>query len=402
VDVTNKTMNHHGRLSAGALHGQLGPGCISTKDHAGAGDVEVQFKTQKNASPVANDIVHEATFMAKFVNREKADTFDKDWPGPNGQNPLLTLFRTGEVAAVASAFERLAREVENVLKNQPPLVHAEAPCKVYGDIHGQFRDFLLMLHNYGFPSATSPMFIFNGDYGDRGKHQLEVICLVFALKACFPDRVWLIRGNHEDAVQNQSMGQIGLEAECHYKLAAYGSSVFQAIHDAFNWLPLGCLINNRILCVHGGIGDGDWPLSHLENLVRPIDHDGIPKDKVLYNVLWSDPIPDDGLDSCDMAGVHDSPRDGHAHMIVTFGKDVTERFCHNNRLDMIIRSHQAIRKGFGYDVMHGGKLVRVFSARDYEGSGNDGCILYIAAKNDHLIVRAQVLRSLACPKDGQQ
>jgi diadenosine tetraphosphatase ApaH/serine/threonine PP2A family protein phosphatase len=395
------------RLSAGALHGDLA-GHLSLTDHIdtrGAGEV-VQFKMQRHASSLANEIVHEAMLMARVVNREPHDVLDRDWQGPNGQNPLLTLFRTGRktlpmqrLAYVANAFERLAGEVQQILAHQPSLVRAQVPCKVFGDVHGQFRDLLLMLHNYGFPSSEKrPSYIFNGDWADRGAHQLEVICLVFSMKALFPEKVWLVRGNHEDSAQNHNMGIRGLEAECHTKLGQYGGRVFQAIHNAFNWLPLGCLVQQRILCVHGGIGDGNWSLQHLENLpgpvARPMDHDKIAKDKVVYNVLWSDPIPDDGDTRSDIFGVHDSPRDNHANMIVTFGKDVTEWFCRRNRLDMIIRSHQALVRGFGYDVMHGGKLVRVFSARDYEGGGhNDGCLLHIDEKHGHLVVRPQVIRS---------
>ena len=65
---------------------------------------------------------------------------------------------------------------------------------------------------------------------------------------------------------------------------------------------------------------------------------------------------------------------------------------------------QALARGFGYDIMHGGRCMRVFSARDYEGNGNDGSILLISegASNGrqapHLLVRPQVVRSLAVPK----
>jgi diadenosine tetraphosphatase ApaH/serine/threonine PP2A family protein phosphatase len=402
-----KHVKRKGALSMAAVHGTNPTNALSRNEHADGLNQEVTFVYQQHASPVANDIVHEAMFMAQYVNnKERHDCQDKDWPGPAGQDPLLTLYKTGERPAVAQALERLAGEVQRVLASQPTLVRVTVPCKVYGDIHGQFRDLLLLLHNYGFPSADQgPMFIFNGDWGDRGRHQLEVISLVFAMKALFPTRVWLMRGNHEDAVQNRSMGQAGLEAECAQKMGHYAPRVFDSIQNAFNWLPLGAILGDRILVVHGGIGHGNWDVGYLENLpahvARPIDHDKIPTDKIVYNVLWSDPIPDDGDDRPEITGVHDSPRDGHAHMIVTFGRDITEAFCARNSLDMIIRSHQALAKGYGYDVMHGGKCVRVFSARDYEGSGNDGCVLDVEQGDGHLLVRPQVLRSLTCPKtDG--
>merc|ERR1711972_1147035 len=124
------------------------------------GSAPVKFEPQQHASPVANDIVHEAMHMAQYVNNsERQDCLDRDWPGPGGQDPLLTLYKTGERPAVAHALERLAGEVQQLLSRQPSLVRAEVPCKVFGDVHGQFRDFLLLLHNYGFPSANGPMVV---------------------------------------------------------------------------------------------------------------------------------------------------------------------------------------------------------------------------------------------------
>jgi hypothetical protein len=53
--------------------------------------------------------------------------------------------------------------------------------------------------------------VFNGDFVDRGQHQLEVVCLLFALKVLYPSRVWLIRGNHEFRKLNDNMGVMGFK-----------------------------------------------------------------------------------------------------------------------------------------------------------------------------------------------
>ena len=44
---------------------------------------------------------------------------------------------------------------------------APMPVKIYGDIRGQFRDFLLLLLDFGFPSSSGPSFVFNGDWVTR-------------------------------------------------------------------------------------------------------------------------------------------------------------------------------------------------------------------------------------------
>lgn len=46
-----------------------------------------------------------------------------------------------------------------------------------------------------------------------------------------------------------------------------------------------------------------------------------------------------------------------------FGPDVTAAFLENNDLQLLIRSHEV--KDEGYEVMHGGKCITVFSAPNY-------------------------------------
>jgi len=274
------------------------------------------------------------------------------------------------------------------------------PCKVFGDTHGQFRDLLLLFHAFGVPSESSELnFVFNGDFVDRGAHQIETIGMLLALKLCYPTKVWLVRGNHEDKGMNQ---KYGFRQECTSRLgSAQGKTVFDCIHEAFDRLPLACLLGGQALAVHGGVGQATWDLTDLRELKRPIRADKLylPENQWLFNVLWSDPVPDDcneerELQKAGLFGVHVSPRTANACM---FSKDLTELFCVRNGLSFIVRSHSTRPDSQGFEVMHKGRLISVFSARDYEYTNNDGAVLLIEKKAGSLTVKAQVF-----PKIGSK
>jgi len=414
--------NHYAELDKAALHGIV-PGEIKIDSqfqgivchlagqlldgwHCSAGSGVAAKKSMSRVQQPAQvmQIVDKIQALVKLVAAEKQDVLDKDWNGLSGVRPLHFLLDTTDSTVIASALTMLSDAAQKVLAADDTLANAAAPAKIFGDIHGQFRDALLFFYDFGFPAhgSETTTFVFNGDWVDRGKHQLEVVVMVFALKIAFPEKVVLLRGNHEDPEMNANMGHVGFYAHCLDSLGQpLGEKAFLAIHAAFEWLPLGCVIAQQILVVHGGIGSGDWSLNRLRMTGRPLNHKALSEDPVLWNILWSDPVEDE-IDHC--FGVHSSPRDNHHQIMKTFGPDVTAQFCSKNGLTMVVRSHQAKAKGKGYEAMHNGRLVRVFSAREYEGCQNDGCILDVSRSStshlgghaaSKLIVKAQVLLALA-------
>mmetsp|Transcript_61309 Transcript_61309/g.97085 ORF Transcript_61309/g.97085 Transcript_61309/m.97085 type:complete len:736 (+) Transcript_61309:92-2299(+) len=340
-------------------------------------------------------IAAQAHDLSKRLARSGKDVMDHEWDDPQ----LLThLFST----EYFDTLMLLANAACKLLAIQPPLVAASAPCRVFGDLHGQLRDLLLYFHAFGMPGRDETTFVFNGDFVDRGQHQLETVGLLLALKVLYPEKVFLIRGNHEDRLMNE---KYGFKHECMLKLGTdFGKKMFDLMQSAFDRLPLACLIANRALVLHGGIGDGMWGLSDIWNVARPLPSEKIlsKENSWLFNILWSDPIEDGAHADPNTFGVHPSPRGG---VTAQFAWNITKTFCARNGLGLVVRSHQSKKGSRGFDVMHSNMLIRVFSARDYEGHGNDGAVLLITkgkprAKEDPqelddlLVVRPQVLRSV--------
>lgn len=347
---------------------------------------------------LAQAVMKNMQVLAKKVKTAKTDKLHAEY---NGGDVLSFLFSSDYVDTLFI----LTKAATKLFASQPMLAEvSDLPCTVFGDIHGQLRDLLLLLAVFRpLEGESQRALVFNGDFVDRGSHQLEVIGILFALKVAMPDRVWLVRGNHEDRNMNE---RYGFKDVCYQKLGnEFGPKAFDLIQKAFEQLPLGCLIADSVLCVHGGIGNGRWSLDDIRRVRRPLKGDDLylPENKWIFNILWSDPIEEDeGAAIASTFGVHPSHRAGAA---VSFGWDVTKTFCARNGLAMVIRSHQCKDNGHGFDVMHERQLVRVFSARDYEGHRNDSAVLSMNLEPEgdgHVLkVRAQVLRSLERPRGGR-
>ena len=81
---------------------------------------------------------------------------------------------------------------------------------VFGDFHGNMADliaFSKLLWPLGM-HLTPGSFLFLGDYVDRGQYSIEVLSYLFAQKIMLPDKVFLLRGNHELRAVNISLSPL--------------------------------------------------------------------------------------------------------------------------------------------------------------------------------------------------
>jgi serine/threonine-protein phosphatase 4 catalytic subunit len=145
-----------------------------------------------------------------------------------------------------SEVKELCEKALEILVEESNVQRVDAPVTLCGDIHGQFYD-LKELFQVG-SDIPETNYLFMGDFVDRGFYSVETFLLLLALKVRYPDRITLIRGNHES---RQITQVYGFYDEC---LRKYGSvNVWRYCTEIFDYLSLSALIDNQIFAVHGGL-----------------------------------------------------------------------------------------------------------------------------------------------------
>ncbi|XP_019327944.1 PREDICTED: fructose-bisphosphate aldolase, partial [Aptenodytes forsteri] len=183
---------------------------------------------------------------------------------------------------------------------------------------------------------------------------------VWAWQVRYPDRITLIRGNHES---RQITQVYGFYDEC---LRKYGSvTVWRYCTEIFDYLSLSAIIDGKIFCVHGGLSPSIQTLDQIRTIDRKQE---VPHDGPMCDLLWSDPE--------DTTGWGVSPR-GAGYL---FGSDVVAQFNASNDIDMICRAHQLVMEGYKWHFNE--TVLTVWSAPNYcYRCGNVAAILEL---DEHL------------------
>ena len=253
-----------------------------------------------------------------------------------------------------------------IIKEQKMLIELEAPLHVCGDIHGQYYDLLRIFEHCGYPGVYTYLFL--GDYVDRGKQSLETICLLLCYKIKYPEKVTLLRGNHESSVTNRIYG---FYDECKRR---YNVRLWKSFTELFNYLPVAAIIDDKILCMHGGLSPELKNIQNISEISRPTD---IPDTGLLCDLLWSDPDKE--------AQEYDENDRG---VSVIFGEKIVQDFNKKNDLDLIIRAHQVVDDGYEFFAQR--QLITIFSAPNYCGEFDNSAGIMII--DDSLTCSLKVLR----------
>ncbi|MHA2135784.1 MAG: metallophosphoesterase, partial [Candidatus Thorarchaeota archaeon] len=235
--------------------------------------------------------------------------------------------------------EQLMGMVRDHFRQAPNVVEIPGNHTYFvGDLHGDLgaarsiRDILV--------NSDKHSMVFLGDYVDRGSHQIETVNLVLALALAYPDRVTVLRGNHESEEVSTRYGFFMAVSR------SKSDSLFQRYCDAFQELPLAGLSKNGVFAVHGGVPEDVTSLEAIQSLNRRF-HD-FP-DPTAFQLVWNDPREGNFRFKSNMRG-------GRAR---EFGDIAFEEFSANLGIRKMFRAHEALPKGV--TEFFGGRLISVFS-----------------------------------------
>ena len=144
------------------------------------------------------------------------------------------------------------------------------------------------------------------------------------MKLRYPDRITLIRGNHES---RQITTVYGFYDEC---LRKYGSiNVWRYCCEVFDYLSLGAIVGGSqgVFCIHGGLSPEIDTVDQIRVLDRKKE---VPHEGGMCDLLWSDPELVNGWSI--------SPR-GAGYL---FGENEVNKFLHDNNISLIARAHQLL------------------------------------------------------------
>lgn len=255
-------------------------------------------------------------------------------------------------------FEYIINLSYNIFKKEPNVIHTKSPITLLGDVHGDFEDVLEIFEIFGTPPEGRYVFI--GDFVDRGPKSVHTLALLLCYKIKYPEDFILIRGNHEGTNLTYVFG--------FYRemIKRYGDiHLFHQCIEMFTTLPLAIIIDNNILSIHGGLSAKLETIEQLNSIDRETPDTGmtINKDMILKDILWNDPTR--------YPGIQPSNREGG----LTWGPDITERFCSKNGIKLIVRGHESISSGYRWD--HNGRVLTIFSSPYYNNEFHEGAALEI-------------------------
>ncbi len=223
----------------------------------GAKNVPLSFlltlPQKNNQSNSEISLVQFKQAVVDYAHCSKNQLLSGDWL--HGKNPCIESFFDG---VLSSAFMPFAQKM---------VVPSGSRVAFFGDLHGNIESIskiLIFLKKHGYLDANLKILkkdffmIFLGDYVDRGDHGVEVLYTLLSLKIANPEKVFLVRGNHEDRLLNTVYG---FRNELRSKFPSMQQQEIDAVFRCYDFMPTVLFLgsgehNDFIQCCHGGMEIG--------------------------------------------------------------------------------------------------------------------------------------------------
>ncbi|KAM0673802.1 hypothetical protein GVAV_002640 [Gurleya vavrai] len=263
-------------------------------------------------------------------------------------------------------------------------IDTEKDVLVFGDTHGNFFDTFGVFHKIeginfnfqvGFEFDKNKIFIFNGDFIDRGKYSIENYTFLLILKILYPENIFLNRGNHEfDNLCRK--GEFYEQINLLYQEEA--ETLFDAFLKTFTVLSLATIINQKVFVVHGGLPrkvpsiDDILELDRKKYVINENHRNHKDSEIVLdddlalvIGLVWSDPDEE-----------NKTKRRCHG---ICWTQSATQEFKEKNGILFFVRSHSF--PYYGFKLNHNGEVITVFSSPEYKKFSNKGAYLIFNSRN---------------------
>ncbi|NPD90217.1 MAG: hypothetical protein HGN29_16010 [Asgard group archaeon] len=243
----------------------------------------------------------------------------------------------------------ILKESTKKFASQPIVLDLPSDSYLFvGDIHGDLEALVRTLSIW---KKNYEHIIFIGDIVDYGNQQLECLTLITNLMLEFPEKVHVLRGNHETKTISSFYG-FAIETHLRHSKEIYDISL-----KMFKEMPIAAVIDDRVFCTHGGIGSKEngevVQLPEIRNFKKNDDLEGD-----MFQVLWNDPS-EDFDDEHKFFG-----RGLRMTKTRVFGRRAVEEFCTKSDIETIIRAHS--RYDDGYSKFFDGKLWSLFSSKYWD------------------------------------
>ena len=375
----------------------------------------LEIEKKKNSNESTDSLKSSPSSGITGFTREKFST-EVVWNPKSVANYLIDLIRDfnskkgthkdnkgvmdgqAERGPFVSKLKELCAEVEKIVAQEERCVKVSSPAFVIGDIHGNIED-LFTMEKVLWKSIpiVSASYVFLGDYVDRGKWGLECALYLMCLKLLAPNKIVLLRGNHE---VRELQKTYTYKKECIKKYGeSLGNEVFETTNKVFDKLPFCAVIDDAIFCAHGGIPASTRQIDKI-NEVKVDLKEPEKEAAIAWEILWSDPIgPQQFAEAADLLKVRvDTARGfltntkrGTAFL---FGEEAANTFLQTNGLTHIIRAHEVPAQGFTFHF--GNKCTTVFSSSHYCGNNNEAAAVHIDNEKLRIIRLDTVNNSPAC------